>query len=328
MKLILNNSLSLSDWDNFISKNANDGGLLQSSVWEAFQVASNSEVRRCAVFSDSIQVAGFLLIKKNIWGGRYYFYAPRGPVFLNSLSAQERQEIINFILSQVEFSDRKNIFLRLEPAEQDSAIYNQLGFRYGGQLQPKKTLRIDLSIGTKQLLANMKPKTRYNIRLAEKHGIKIEMHDLVDEILFEDFWRLILLTCKRDKIKPHNKDYYRRQLALKNFKLFTAKLNQKTIAVAIWAGFGNSAIYLHGASDYDYRDKMATYLLQWQMISYSLESNYRYYDFWGADLAKWPGVTRFKIGFAPQTKLTEYIGVRELPLSIFYYFYYFLKKII
>ncbi len=328
MKFILNNSLGAVDWDDFIKQNANDGGLLQSSIWESFQSANNIIAKRWAVFADNIQVAGFLLIKKNTWGGRYYFYAPRGPIFLRSLTPQAQQEIIGFILSQPELSDQKNIFLRLEPAEQYSTVYSNLGFKYSGQLQPQKTLRLDLSVGEAELLSQMKSKTRYNIRLAEKHQIKIELIDEVNEIIFEDFWRLMLLTSKRDKIKPHQKKYYHQQLTLPNFKLFVAKIDEKIIATAIWAGFGDTAFYLHGASDYAYRDKMAPYLLQWQMILYSIKAGYHYYDFWGADFDKWPGVTRFKIGFAPQTPLTEYIGAWDLPLNRFYSFYSFLKKII
>ena len=83
--------------------------------------------------------------------------------------------------------------------------------------------------------------------------------------------------------------------------------------------FGNdTATYLFGASDYEYRNLMAPHLLQWQAIKDAKDKDLWFYDFWGAapegsegKLSQWAGFTRFKKGFSPELELTEYIGTYE-----------------
>lgn len=91
-------------------------------------------------------------------------------------------------------------------------------------------------------------------------------------------------------------------------KIIVAKYQDKIIATNLVIFFNDWCVYLHGASNYDYRDKMAPYLLQWETIKKAKQQGKKYYDFWGVDEKKWPGVTRFKYGFAPNQDLTQYIG--------------------
>ncbi|HTW96805.1 MAG TPA: peptidoglycan bridge formation glycyltransferase FemA/FemB family protein, partial [Candidatus Methylomirabilis sp.] len=118
----------------------------------------------------------------------------------------------------------------------------------------------------------------------------------------EKFWNLMQKTSGRDGFTPHNKNYYAQLLhiAPDKFKLFFAVLEDKTIAAGIFSFFGNMATYLFGASDDEYREVMAPHLLQWEIIKRAKAGGYKYYDFFGIDEKKWPGVTRFKRGFAGQ----------------------------
>jgi len=162
-------------------------------------------------------------------------------------------------------------------------------------VQPAQTLVLDLQSDLEQLLSRMHPKTRYNIRLAEKKKVTVR----IDNSRIEEFISLLQITTDRDQFRGHNDNYYR---ALAEFdsqfvKLFLAEYQGKIIAAGLFAFYGNGVTYLHGASSNTNRQVMAPYLLQWEVIKAAKESGHRYYDFYGISSQKWPGVTRFKVGF-------------------------------
>jgi len=195
-----------------------------------------------------------------------------------------------------------------------------------GQIQPRQTLILDLAKSEEELLSAMKPKTRYNIKVAQKHCVKIDEGDGY----FADFWRLLRQTADRDEFTTHDEDYYRKMLETLSpsgiMKLVAASYDGKVVAANLVVFFGDWCCYLHGASDYACRDKMAPQLLQWETILLAQSLGKKYYDFWGVDENKWPGVTRFKTGFAPETAFTSYAGAFDLPLNKFWYWIYKLLK--
>ena len=138
-------------------------------------------------------------------------------------------------------------------------------------------------------------------------------------------------TAKADRFTTHNFEYYE---GLLNFfkdgeitaKLFIVNYENKPIAGAIVMLYGDIAYYLHGASDRDYRNLMAPYFMHWEIIKKFKSLKFQYYDFWGIDANKWPGVTRFKLGFEGQ--VVEYPGSFDLPISkIWYLIYKIARKI-
>ncbi|MDX1607971.1 MAG: peptidoglycan bridge formation glycyltransferase FemA/FemB family protein [Candidatus Spechtbacterales bacterium] len=187
------------------------------------------------------------------------------------------------------------------------------------ELQPQRTTILDLTKDKEEILAGMHKKTRYNIRLAGRRGVKIaESED------FESFWKLMRKTAQRDKFHTHSKDYYEKLLGLNMAKLYFAKKEDKLHAAAITLFYKGRATYLHGASDYKYRRDMAPHLLHWQIILDAKEQGLKEYDLWGIDEKKWPGVTRFKRGFEGEE--VEYIGSWDIPLQKFWYNLYKLKN--
>ncbi len=195
-----------------------------------------------------------------------------------------------------------------------------------GQIQPRRTLILDLVRSEEELLSAMKPKTRYNIKVAQKHCVKIDEGDEY----FADFWRLLRQTADRDEFTAHGEDYYRKMLEALSpaglLRLIAASYDGKVVAANLVVFFGDWCCYLHGASDYACRDKMAPQLLQWETILLAKSLGKKYYDFWGVDERRWPGVTRFKTGFAPETAFTSYAGAFDLPLNKFWYWIYKLLK--
>jgi len=249
---------------------------LQSKEWEGFQKSLGREVFR---------VDGVLVIRLSSVFGRSYLYSAGG----------------SGIKIPADFL-KNDIFFKFEPMLSTGTA--PVGFRKSDkEVQPQKTIILDLSKTEDELLKGMHPKTRYNIRVAEKNGVEIRNHKTQT---LTEFWRILEKTAQRDKFGTHLREYYEKLFELPIAQLFTAEYQDKVIAVNIILFYGDTAYYLHGASDYEYRNRMAPYLLHWEIIRYAKENSFSEYDFWGIDEKKWPGVTRFKKGFGG--KEVEYIG--------------------
>jgi len=272
---------------------------LQSNNWINFQKVLNRETWQI----DSINI-----IKHDLLFRKSYLYSPRCEG--NFLSE-------DFLKKIKEIAKRENsIFFKIEPIEK----VNLKGFKKSQNIQPQKTLILDITKSEEELLKQMHSKTRYNIRLAEKKGVLVKK----DKSKFEDFWQLLQQTTKRDGFRSHPMEYYKKMLEIPGVELFVAEYKNKIIAANIVIFYKKRAIYLHGASDYQYRNLMAPYLLQWQQILEAKKRECAEYDFWGIDENKWPGVTRFKKGF--NGKQVKYPGAHDLVFNKFWYLIYKIAK--
>lgn len=315
-------------WEEFVKEKSLDGGLMQSWAWGDFQTASGRKIIRLATVDDEENIrACAQLVRSPLPLGNNYLYCARGPVCEDPASL-EFKSLLQEIRRQA--ARRGSLFVRMDPPLPDnpeiSAIMRNLGLKFVGDVQPKSTLIIDLTKPEEELSAQMKSKTRYNVRVAQKHCLDIDegpQH-------FDDFWRLMQKTAKRDRIRIHSKKHYQRMLQMLGdagiMKLVVAKSEGKAVAANLVAIRGQWCVYLHGASDYDFRDKMAPYLLQWETMLMAKSRWCEYYDLWGADADRWPGVTRFKLGFAPDQPLTQYVGAWDMPIKYLAYGLYRLSK--
>ena len=201
---------------------------------------------------------------------------------------------------------------------------SNFSFKKTIDLQPRHSLIIDLTKSEKDLLQDMHQKTRYNIRLAEKKELLFSEGKTTAD--FDSFWSLMKKTGERDSFRVHDREHYQ-TLATANpdfIKLFLIKDKDKTLAAGLFSFYANKVTYLHGASDHQSRQLMAPYLLQWQLIKMARESSFLYYDFYGIDAQKWPGVTRFKLGFGGREVV--YAGTNDLVFSDFKYNLYLLLR--
>lgn len=259
--------------------------------------------------------AAATLIKTSLLGSYFYWYSPRGPV--------GEGEAKEFLMEAVKNLDPRAVFWRFEPEplfepsslssegikkveekkideiktfEEKKLKEGKIKIKKTLNLQPARTLFLDLSRSEEELLAAMHQKTRYNIRLAEKKGVTVNGGGLED---MAELRRLLRLTGERDKFRLHSRRHYENLLKTGNglIKLFLARYQEKNIAAALVSFFGGRATYLHGASDNASREVMAPHSLQWEIIKRAKKDGYKYYDFYGLDAVKWPGVTRFKLGF-------------------------------
>ncbi|MBI2122447.1 MAG: peptidoglycan bridge formation glycyltransferase FemA/FemB family protein [Candidatus Sungbacteria bacterium] len=194
------------------------------------------------------------------------------------------------------------IFLKIDPAEKLQTTNYKL--QTTKSIQPRETTVLDLAKSEDELLSAMHEKTRYNIRLAERRGVRItKQESRIKNGELGAFWNLLQETAGRDKFKTHPREHYEKLLAVRDEEfsneIFFAEYNGKIIA-AVLVNFykpSDTATYLHGASGREYREVMAPHLLHWHVIKEAKARGFKHYDFWGIDEKRWPGLTRFKLGF-------------------------------
>ncbi len=317
--------LSKSEYFNELERLAGDE-FLQANFWYELLKNNHENVELWGVKEAGEIKASALIIRKKLIGPYFYYYVPRGP--------RGEAKAIEFLLTELKKKKSNSIFFRIEPEEITNELVH-LNLKKSLDLQPKKTLLLDLSLSPEKLLAQMHQKTRYNIRLAEKKGVKIKVakgscesnrNNENNEVDFKEFWRLMSLTSERDAFRLHGSRHYKNLLSAKNIKLFFAVYEGKNIATAMVCFYKERVTYMHGASDNEARNLMAPYLLQWEVIKATQAEGYKYYDFYGIDENKWPGVTRFKLGFGGFTK--EYPGTYDYILNpLVYNLYELLRKI-
>lgn len=305
-------------WDEFCSQFENVH-ILQSKTWGEFKSKFDWRPIHFAIDNAGAQV---LLRKAPL--GLSLAYIPRGPIGTNWDALWP--EIHRYCRS------KNVIFLKVEPnvwekgsqvVMDDSFQKFPDGFRESGyNIQPRRTILIDLTKSVDELLKGMKQKTRYNIKLAQRKGVTVKHATNVDV-----FFSLLELTGKRDGFDVHSLSYYREVFtsfsASGQCRLLLADYDNKTIAGLMVFKNQKSAWYFYGASSDTHRDLMPNYLLQWEAMQWAKKQGCSVYDLWGipdetegnleanyltqkGDL--W-GVYRFKRGFGGE--VTRTIGSWE-----------------
>ncbi|OGN00191.1 MAG: hypothetical protein A2817_03510 [Candidatus Yanofskybacteria bacterium RIFCSPHIGHO2_01_FULL_39_8b] len=303
---------------------------LQTEEWLKFQKEVGHKTWR---FDDGKIWAN--IIKYPLPFGKSYLYIPHGPeIEFDRIKSGLKNELANFIKYLKDLAgEEKSIFVKMEPLLDVVAelIYRKGIKKSSKQIQPQRTVIVDLGLSEEHLLGRMHQKTRYNINLSEKKGLQLEESADVDM-----FWELLKQTAKKDQFFTHPKEYYKKMLEFfkdgkeLQTKLFLVKANDdRAVGAAIVMIYYNSAYYLHGAMDREYKSLMVPYFMHWEIIKFlKLTTNnlrpITFYDFWGIDAKKWPGVTRFKLGWGGREK--EYPGSFDIPISRFWYFAYNLAR--
>ena len=297
---------------------------LQTKEWLQFQKLIGRKVWH---FDDGKIKAN--IIRHDLPFGNNYLYIPHGPeINFNEIIGSINHEVAKFVAYLKNLaSEEKSIFIKIEPLDDKvpEVRYNFKFRKSSKEIQPHKTIIINIEQSEEELLSAMHHKTRYNIKVAEKNGIVVKGSNDLDA-----FWRLLKKTTKRDRFGSHSKDYYKKFIdffdgsqGIKADLVMAglpaeAGFNSKAGALVIM--HGDICYYLHGASDYDARSMMAPYALHWENIKYLKEHGIKKYDLWGIDANKWPGITRFKLSWGGQQ--VEYPGSFDLPVLKFWYLIY------
>ncbi len=360
--------------ENFLETFRNEA-FLQSEDWRKFQEAEGHKTFHFenVLRSENQKIlfcvwANMIEHKLSIVGK--YFYSPRGPIIqrgtnngsievadfeksLNSLIQVAKENRAGWIRFDVQSED--DLVLIKKTAQRIFASKTSCLKKSPHDMQPAQILVIDIDESQEKLLGQMKSKTRYNIRLAQKKGVEICSDNGTEDErkkYLEVFLNLSSQTAERKKISFHEENHYRKMLEVfpkDVFKIYVAKYENEIIAANLMIFFGDTAIYLHGASADKYREVMAPFFLQWQQILDAKKKGCRFYDFGGVKIDKIEskktndfhvphstfcaqdsrqGITRFKVGFAPEVQPIVFSGSYDVVLNFKkYHIYRFLEKI-
>lgn len=223
----------------------------------------------------------------------------------------------------------KAIFIKFEPnVLYDPRLENQykkLGLVKGKTLFTPTTFQIDLTLSEDEHLKSFSSKTRYNIRLAQKHGVIIKEDN--SDTAFEKYLELTFETAKRQGFYAHTKKYHKLMWKyLKNNIAHLLTATYKSEIISAWILFSNDGFlyYPYGASSHKHKEVMANNLMMWEAIRFGKNLGLKTFDLWGREPGK--GFTHFKEGYNPE--VVTFIGSWDLIVNKpLYYLYRFAEKI-
>jgi len=266
-------------------------------------------------------VGGSMIVRHKLPKGYSWFYCACGPLLnYQSKSVDKQMKEIIKALSPIA-KEEKTVFMRIDPRikidqknpKKSKKPLKKFKITHHG-FQPQHTIILDLTKTENEILVQMKPKGRYNIRLAQKKGVTIRKANAESEQEFEkdleSFHKILLETTTRDRFHGHDKYFYEQMIKTLRgdgvkaplSELYLADFEGRTIAGIIVTFYKDKAIYYYGASSDSFRSVMAPYLLQWTAILDAKRLGLKEYDFLGVAPAgeinhPWAGVTEFKKKF-------------------------------
>jgi lipid II:glycine glycyltransferase (peptidoglycan interpeptide bridge formation enzyme) len=349
----------ISDWGRFQQAGRGGAGMRNEGLGHTSATPLGA-VDVVGVFEGEKLIGGGLVLKRMMGMGKCWLYCPKGPIFasssrLRSTGKKEGEVVMDLAVEAwLKVVDglakrEKAVFLRVEPGLVENGptgfgMKVDFDWKKAGLVaahahyQPENTLVVDLRGSEEDILAQMKAKGRYNIKLAEKKGVEV-IEVGVGEIGLKEgvaaFHNLLKETTERDKFGGHTANYYLKMLEIlgpERAKLYLARYEGEIIAGVLVTFFGDLAIYYFGASGNRHRNVMAPYLLQWRAMLEAKKRGCRWYDFLGTAPLKegadgeftydegheWAGVTGFKLKFGGE-KVDFYPGAEKVYDKLIYW---------
>jgi peptidoglycan pentaglycine glycine transferase (the first glycine) len=323
------------EWDDFVAA-CPHGDVLQCWEWGELKSRTGWGMLPVAVERSGAIVAGAMVLARRMpLGGRCLLYAPRGPIV--DFADREAWECLVRELRAVA-CERGGMALKVDPAvvagegEAARAALARAGFRASGEaghfggVQPRQVMKVDLTPSEDELLASFKNKWRYNIRLAQKHGV--EVTDECGAAEMAEFYDLLVETARRDGFTIRGRSYFDdiwellggRGLA----RMFMARYEGTLLSATLAFVLGKQCWYVYGASSNSHREVMPNHLIQWEMMRWAKGRGCTVYDMRGV-APEGPGsgeeglsgLNRFKRGFGAQ--YVEYVGEYDLVVKPVWY---------
>lgn len=316
--------------------------VLQSWAWSEFKSRQGWKPTRLLWQEDSRPVAAALVLQRKLPRLPVsILYVPKGPILnwadaglaeqvLAHLEALARRRFALCIKADpdVYYPEHAPDFSPRPACAQDIApLLAGRGWRYSEeQIQFCNTVLLDLGGSEDDLLAAMKQKTRYNVRLAVRRGVDVRQGVAAD---LDRFHQLYAETSQRDGFLIRTRDYYIDAwgsfLRAGHALLLLAEADGEVVSGLLLFIFGSTAWYMYGASSSRQRQYMPNNLLQWEAIRRAKAAGCTLYDLWGApdefteSDPMW-GVVRFKLGLGGQ--LAKGLGAWDFPVNRAVYRFY------
>ncbi len=280
---------------------------LQSPAWGEFRKSMGIDVVRLNDWFIT-----FHKIPHTPWTIGYF---PKGP-----LPTQEMVDELIKIGKQ-----KRAIFIQLEPNVQN---VSRITYHVSRRLLPshhplftKYTFVLDLTKSEDELLRAMHPKTRYNIKVAQKHDVVVK--EDTSPKAFDTYLTLTQQTTQRQGFYAHTRQYHQKMWEVMQkagiAHLWTATYQKEILAAWIIFVWKDTVYYPYGASSRNHREVMAPNLLLWDIAKWAKKQNLKKFDLWGAlgsnaDVQDpWYGFHRFKEGYNPD--LVEFVGSYDLVIN-------------
>lgn len=277
--------------------------LLQTRQWAELKADQGWQVH---------EVEDIFVLEKKLPMGKNFLYVPE-------VAWEKVEKNIDNIKKIAE--KQQSIFIRLEILDiNDSKITSKIKsdkfVKAFEEVQPEWRQIIDITKPEEEILAMMKEKGRYNIRVAQKHNIKIENPPAGGTNIIDDFYKLFCETAKRDGFEIRPKQYFEKLMQKLETdglaEILIARYNDIPVAAEIVTYYGDVASYLYGASSSENRNTMAPYLLHFEAMKRAKEKGCKVYDLLAVDPAisnkplanshhKFAGIGRFKRQFGGKT---------------------------
>ena len=308
-------------WDRLVAADPR-GHLLQTWAWGQLKGEFGWAPERLAVERDGALLAGAQVLYRRV-GPLRIAYIPKGPVWV-----EDDEPLVTALWQAIHRQARRRgaILLKVEPEwredEAPPAWLGGQGWRPSREcIQPRRTIWVDLQATEEEILARMKPKWRYNIRLAERKGVQVREGRAAEVGIF---YALLQITGRRDGFGIHRPEYYRRAWELfapqERVKLYLASYQGEPLAGLMAYCFNRQAWYMYGASSDVHRELMPNHGLQWRAMQWAKAQGCIRYDLWGisdvdprSPAAALGGVQRFKEGFGGE--VVRYVGAYDYPYS-------------
>lgn len=315
------------EFDTFV-RNHPRAHMMQTSMWG--KVKKEWDWTGFIVRGDSNEIKGVcgVLIRQIPMTPFKMMYAPRGPV----CDLSDTETVTALVKSITEFGKKNKAYTF--KIDTDTLATNtgyidllkSLGFVFKEHgtgfdtVQARCIFRLGLEGKTEEeVMAGFHSKTRYNTRLAERKGVRIEVKG---REACEDFHSLMLLTGERDNFATRSTEYFERIMDAfgKDARIYFAYFEDKLLAGALDVHIGDKVWYVYGASSNEMRNLMPTYLVQWSCIKWAMEEGCNWYDFRGGypdENNPLHGIYKFKKGFCED--YMEFMGEADLIMDKFGY---------
>lgn len=302
--------------------------VIQSWEWGEFRKGLGLPLLRYGIYKDNKLVRAFqLTLHKIPLVNQYVGYLPKGP-----LPDKELAQALEQIRHHAFISEGKKLcFIKIEP----DILANTTPYSIFPNFLPspkplfsKFNFLLDLTKSEEELLKNMHPKTRYNIRLAQKKGATVE--ERTDDKALAIYLRLYFETTLRQGYHGHNRDYHKKVWqALKDAgmaRFLIAFYDKKPLTAWMLLNFKDKLYYAYGGSSTQHKEVMSNNLIAWEAIRLGQKLKLKEFDMWGAlgptpdPKDPWYGFHKFKAGYGGQ--LLEYIGTFDLVFNNTIYWFF------
>ena len=319
MKFVFKEIFEKEVWDGLVKRWEN-GHLFQSFAWGEFKKTQGWSVRRLALEGAALSI----LEKKTPLGGLKFWYLPRGPVL-----DYRKKELVNRVLEFLINFGRQNkvTAVKISPevvlsgeTEWLLEFLKNKGFKETADYQLHRcTLRIDLTRDLKDVLAQFKKNTRWEIRKAEKDGVAIKTGENENDL--KTFYSLYAEAMGRDRLAyRYFKNFW--QVFKPNLLILIAFYQGRPVSAVLIPFFNQKCWYLFGGSSKKYPTRNSSQLLQWEAVKRAKERGAQVYDLQGIpcrdpQTPHEKGIVQFKEGFGG--KRVELIGEFDYVFSPIWY---------